>query len=144
MSVVVIPSTATAPSRNTTVNPVTNSAAAPATRRRAVFTPTAPDAASDSSTPTTAARYDRYPGTNGTTHGDANDTSPASTLTPRASSTGPAAAISANPVMVAPPPALRSIPKPSAPRPAADPRPAVPAGTPRPRGAGGPAPRSTG
>src|SRR5271170_2181063 len=108
-SVLVIPSTATVPSTKTVVNPATNSAADPATRQRAAGGALmAPDPAlssscsSASSTPTTAARYDRYPGTSGTTHGEANDTSPASMHTPSATSSGPAAATSVNPVIVVP------------------------------------------
>ena len=50
INVVVMPSTATAPSRNTAAKPATNSAAAPATRSRACLP------CCSSSTPTTAAR----------------------------------------------------------------------------------------
>jgi hypothetical protein len=53
INAVVMPSTATVPSRNTAVNPATNSAAAPATRSRA---PRSVTLAGASSTPTTAAR----------------------------------------------------------------------------------------
>src|ERR1700734_3817826 len=134
-----MPSTATVPSRNTTVNPATNSAADPVTRHRAFG-----GAPSDSSTPTTAARYDKYPGTSGTTHGDANDTSPASSDTASATKSGPAAAVSAKPVIAVPAAlAARRVQPPPAAPPAADPRPAIRAGTPRPPGAGGRAPAWT-
>ena|SRR5579884_708436 len=138
--VVVMPSTATVPRTNTAVNPATNSAAEPATRQRAAGG--ALTAPSCSSTPTTAARYDRYPGTSGTTHGEANDTSPASTHTASANNSGPAAAMCANPVIAVPawfgvrPP--RAVPR------AAGPRPTVPAGIPRPLDAGGRVSASTG
>src|SRR5205823_9755880 len=41
------------------------------------------------SAPTSAARYARYPGTSGTTHGEAKEIVPASSATPAASSSGP-------------------------------------------------------
>ncbi|CKU35933.1 Uncharacterised protein [Mycobacterium tuberculosis] len=59
ISVVVMPKTATVPSTNTVVNPATNSAADPATRQRAATGGLTTPAGSCSSTPTTAARYDR-------------------------------------------------------------------------------------
>ena len=58
-----MPSTATVPSTNTAVNPATNNNAEPATRKRWVLSANcramASAAMSESSTPTTAARYDR-------------------------------------------------------------------------------------
>src|SRR5581483_6195135 len=92
ISAVVMPSTATVPSTNTAVNPATNNAAEPATRHRAAAGAFAAPGAGCSLTPTTAARYDRYPGTSGTTHGDAKDTNPASMHTAKAGTSGPAAA----------------------------------------------------
>ena len=59
ISVVVMPSTATVPSTNTVVNPATNSAADPATRHRAAGGALMAPGCGCSSTPTTAARYDR-------------------------------------------------------------------------------------
>src|ERR1700676_2215746 len=63
ISAVVMPSTATVPSTNTAVNPATNNPADPATRHRvaagALTVRFSAGLSVDSSTPTTAARYDR-------------------------------------------------------------------------------------
>src|SRR5215472_2382391 len=59
ISVVVMPRTATVPSTNTVVNPATNGAADPATRHRAAGGALTDPGGGCSSTPTTAARYDR-------------------------------------------------------------------------------------
>ena len=89
----ITPNTDAVARTNTTVNPATNIVAAPVTRHLPAGSEvSSPRVTAGESAPEMPARYDRYPGTSGTTHGDANDTRPARMHAATASSNGPLAA----------------------------------------------------
>lgn len=93
VSIPITPKTETVVATNTAVNPATNSAAAPVTRHRPDCSTTGvPLPAVGTWMPDTPARYDKYPGTSGRQHGDANDTTPASAAAPKPNNSGPDAA----------------------------------------------------
>ena len=89
--VLITPNTDAVAKTNTTVNPATNIVAAPVTRHlpAAGLVVASSGVTAGESAPEMPARYDRYPGTSGTTHGEAKETRPAKTHAATASSNGP-------------------------------------------------------